>query len=296
MELHPVDIDVPRSGGRVIRSRSIGDESLRVPVLYMHGTPESRLTLDFALRAGCSGGRLISFDRPGYGGSDHYPFSLQSVADDAEAVVDALGISRFAVLGHSGGGPFALAIAARLPSRVTAVGISAGPGSYAEVPGAWESLTEIDRRAAEIALIDTFEAARLFGVDFEAMANRLRADEASVREYLLDSLPRDRAVLELPGFLEAFTASLKEGVRRGVLGCAWDNVAWVPRWDFSLRDVHQPVSLWYGAGDETMPVGHGKWLQGQLSHCHLTVWEDAGHLGLFSDLSKVVDSLAGEAS
>jgi alpha/beta hydrolase fold len=50
------------------------------------------------------GVRLISFDRPGYGGSSPAAFGLASIAADAHAVADELGVARFATLGMSGGG------------------------------------------------------------------------------------------------------------------------------------------------------------------------------------------------
>jgi pimeloyl-ACP methyl ester carboxylesterase len=43
-----------------------------------------------------------------------------------------LGIARFALLGSSGGGPFALAMAAAVPERVSDIALLASPGNYAE--------------------------------------------------------------------------------------------------------------------------------------------------------------------
>ena len=75
--------------------------------------------------------RWVGYDRPGYGGSTPRPDrTVGSAAADAAAVVDALGIERFAVMGHSGGGPHALACAALLPDRVLAAVSAAGPAPY----------------------------------------------------------------------------------------------------------------------------------------------------------------------
>ena len=66
--------------------------------------------------------RWVSYDRPGYMSSTARPGrDKASVAADAAAVADALGIGEFAVLGHSGGGSHALACGALLPGRVKAV-------------------------------------------------------------------------------------------------------------------------------------------------------------------------------
>ena len=59
----------------------------------------------------------VSYDRPAYGGSSPNPGrDIASAAADVAAIAGVLGIGRFAVLGHSGGGPHALACGALLPA------------------------------------------------------------------------------------------------------------------------------------------------------------------------------------
>src|SRR4051794_14491610 len=89
------------------------------PVLWHHGTPNlgappAPLFAD-AERLGL---RWVSWDRPGYGGSTPDPDrSVGSAGALAARVADALDLDRFALMGHSGGGPHALACAALLPGR-----------------------------------------------------------------------------------------------------------------------------------------------------------------------------------
>src|SRR5262252_7876823 len=102
------EIEIDR-GERVLQVRDAGDPGGAV-VMYFHGTPGSRLDLSFGEDlAARRGVRLVSFDRPGYGGSTPAPFGLVSTGADAHAVADALGVAQFAALGVSGGGPGALA-------------------------------------------------------------------------------------------------------------------------------------------------------------------------------------------
>src|SRR5262245_52878083 len=71
--------------------------------------------------------RVLSVDRPGIGRSTNVAHrTLAQEAADVAALADALGIDRFAVLGHSAGGPYALACAALLADRVHALGIACG--------------------------------------------------------------------------------------------------------------------------------------------------------------------------
>ena len=107
--------------GRTLAIAECGDPD-GFAVFMLHGTPGLR----FAGQGDSSayadvGARVITYDRPGYGGSDRFRGRrvVDSVAD-VSAIADSLGIERFAVTGGSWGGPHSLAVAARLPERVTA--------------------------------------------------------------------------------------------------------------------------------------------------------------------------------
>src|SRR6478672_5585887 len=106
------------------------------PVFLFHGTPGSRFGGQADASAYASvGTRVIAYDRPGYGGSDRFPGRrvVDSVAD-VSAIADSLGIDRFAVSGGSWGGPHSLAVAARLPERVTRAACIAGVAPF-DMPG-----------------------------------------------------------------------------------------------------------------------------------------------------------------
>jgi pimeloyl-ACP methyl ester carboxylesterase len=71
--------------------------------------------------------RLISFDRPGYGESERKAGrQVADVSADVLAIAAAYELDRFAVVGRSGGGPYALACAALLPDRVTRAAVLVG--------------------------------------------------------------------------------------------------------------------------------------------------------------------------
>ena len=106
-------------------------------VVYHHGLWNSRLSHgpDPAWCA-ANGIRFLAPDRPGIGGSSPVPRrSILDWAGDVEVLADSLGLDRFGVVGFSGGGPFALACAARLPDRVSGV-VLAGAYGPLDTPGA----------------------------------------------------------------------------------------------------------------------------------------------------------------
>ena len=118
---------VAAADGRTLTIAEWGDPD-GFPVFLLHGTPGSRFVGQADASAYASvGARVITYDRPGYGGSDRFRGRrvVDSVAD-VSAIADSLGIERFAVSGGSWGGPHSLAVAARLPERVTRAACSSG--------------------------------------------------------------------------------------------------------------------------------------------------------------------------
>src|SRR5581483_1597285 len=224
---------------------------------------------DLAAEAGV---RLVSFDRPGYGRSTPTSFSLSSIARDAVAVADALGIERFATLGQSGGGPFALATATVAPDRVARVGVASGPGPFTDVPGAVDQLDDNDTAANALLPDDPVRAAAGFARGFEPLVEAMRTGTDEQIAAIFDELmsPHDQEVLAEPRFAAALVTSEREALRQGGSGGGWDNVAWIGPWDVDISRVRCPVHLWYGDDDRFAPRAHGEWLRDHLPDAELT--------------------------
>jgi pimeloyl-ACP methyl ester carboxylesterase len=274
----------------VLRVREAGEPGGAV-VLYFHGTPGSRLDLSFGEHLAADRGvRLVTFDRPGYGGSTPAPFGLASIAADAHAIADALGVERFATLGMSGGGPGALAAATVPGGRVTRVGVASGAGPFQHIPGA---LDDGDRAAVALLPADTAGAAARFAAGFEPIAELARDPDgpgvASAFAGLLS--PRDSELLTEPRFAASFEQSVREGLRQGTSGGGWDNVSWVGDWDIDLSTITCPVLLWCGADDRFAPPAHGLWLSQHLSRAQLVMRDGEGHLGILEHLGEMLDAL-----
>ncbi len=107
--------------------------------------------------------RIIRYDGRGFGLSDRNvkDFSLDARVSDIEAVVDALGLERFALYGQSAGGPAAIAYASRHPDKLvslTLAGTSANRSLVdARAAGAFRRMLDVvetswDRTPAAIDL------------------------------------------------------------------------------------------------------------------------------------------------
>lgn len=129
--------------GRNLAWVEVGDPG-GSPVLALHGSPGR--CYEFAMHdeaASAAGIRLIAPDRPGYGASSYQPHRrLSDFPATVAQLADHVGLGTFAVLGHSQGGPHALACARFLPDRIracAAVNGLAPPGPSAMTDGMMRS-------------------------------------------------------------------------------------------------------------------------------------------------------------
>lgn len=280
-------------GDRSLRVRDVGDPQGN-PIIYFHGTPGSRLDMSFADDLATElGVRIVSFDRPGYGGSTPASYGLESVAQDAAAVADSLGVERFATLGQSGGGPFSLAAAAVLGERVIKTGVAAGGGPFDLVPGALDILDEGDTAALALLPDDVVGAARGFAAGFEPLVSMFRdASSAEIIAGFHDFFsPHDRALMQDERLAVALGESMKEALRQGASGGGWDNVAWVGPWEIDPTTITRPVLLWYGDEDRFCPPNHGIWLRDNLPDAELFLRSGEGHLGFLEHTSEMLVAL-----
>ena len=84
---------------------------------------------------------------------------------------------------------------------------------------------------------------------------------------------------------------MREGLRAGTSGAAWDNVSWVGPWDVDLSMINCPVLLWYGNDDRFAPLAHGEWLSANLPGARLVVRAGEGHFGIYEHLGGMLTAL-----
>jgi pimeloyl-ACP methyl ester carboxylesterase len=257
--------------GRVAEYAEYGDPAGR-PVLFYPGTPgtcaQGAVIADAARAQGV---RLVTLSRPGYGGSTPTPPGLTSVAADALELADRLGLARVVAMGTSGGGPYALALAARAPDRVSSVAVLGGPGDHREVNP--EDLDEADRRAiALLAVGDVDGAAAVLTTWSERFFGPLQnlSEEEFHTEFGKTRPPGENWFDGRPELLALFEADFHRALAT-FDGFVRDNLSWLGAWDFDLAEVIAPVRLVYGVDDRMVPAAHGVWLRERLSDCQLLV-------------------------
>jgi pimeloyl-ACP methyl ester carboxylesterase len=275
--------------GRSLAYAEWGDAS-GAPVVLLHGSPSSRLFRPDEGVTASTAVRLITVDRPGYGRSDVDPErTMLSWVDDLTMLVDALELPRFALVGHSSGGPYALACATRLASRLTAVGLVSSVAPLGELPGALERLDEDERALVELARDDP--AAAMLQV---AAGARWLIEEPE--RFLQAPRPEpDRALLEQPAVAAMFLAALREAVRGGLEGYSRDEVLERRPWGFKLGDVEVNVDLWHGGLDPYTSVGDAEYVARTLPSCRPTFHPGDGHGLILSRWGEILSTLRDPA-
>ncbi|HZO67386.1 MAG TPA: alpha/beta hydrolase [Kribbellaceae bacterium] len=269
------------SDGRTLAVEQWGSPE-GTPILYLHGTPMSRLARypDDRLFTDL-GVRLLTYDRPGYGHSTAQPGRrVAAAAADVVAIADEFGLDNLPLIGVSGGGPHALAAAALYPDRISRVGVLASPAP--------RDADGLDWAEGMMAANVVEAEAAVRGAD--AVVELLR--DSSPAE--LPELPaNEQAILDRPEVKRMLTVAYAEAVRPGLAGAADDTVAlFALPWGFDPAAITVPVRIWHGEQDSVTPAGHARWLAAHIPTAELTIQPDIGHVGHFDAQPAMLSWLA----
>jgi pimeloyl-ACP methyl ester carboxylesterase len=242
-----------------------------------------------------AGLRLLSYDRPGYGGSTPQPGrTMADTATDVAAIADALGVDRFALWGTSGGGPQALASAALLTDdRLVAAAVLASYAPY-EASGLdfFAGMSEGGSQLLKLATAGREVLQQVLAQLAEAV--RVGTPEQWVAQMSPMVSPPDQAVFDAE-LAAAILADWREGLTPGVEGWVDDYLALLAPWGIDLARVRVPVRLWFGEQDWSMPAAHGRWLADAIPGAELRLLPDEGHFSLiFRRYWEVIDWLADQ--
>jgi pimeloyl-ACP methyl ester carboxylesterase len=279
------DRQVVLGDGRRLAYNVYGDPGGR-PILYLHGFPGSRLEAGLTNAAAYRLGlRVVAPDRPGMGRSD--PLAGRRITDwpaDVAQLADALGWERFAILGVSGGSPYALACAAGLGERVSRLAVVAGMGPP-DAPQGTRDMRWFGRLELWLARFWPAAAAILFRWAVRATL----ADPQSAPGWVDGRLPEaDRQTLMRPEIARLFRDSVRESVRQGVADHLAEMRLLGQPWGFRLDGIATPVRLWHGEADITVPVTMGRYVASRLSRCWATYYPGEGHFSLPVNHARVI--------
>jgi pimeloyl-ACP methyl ester carboxylesterase len=270
-----MDLRFDAGGGRSVGAAEFGDPD-GTAVLWCHGGPGSRLEPRWLDRPAADAAlRVIGVDRPGYGLSDPRPGrTLNDAVDDLLLVADRRAIDRFATVGVSTGGAYALGAAALAPDRVLATvaccsmtDMSWPPGrATMSAPHAHAVWDAPDRDAAIIAAVEAHgeNGSKMLGGGMSAALAELDAQLFADPAWMTPAME---------GFGQMFTFGLQ--------GYADDRIADSPGWaSFDVARIRCPVSVLHGTEDRMVAVIHAKHTSAIVPGAELVLAQGHGHFSI----------------
>jgi pimeloyl-ACP methyl ester carboxylesterase len=268
------DHDLRLADGRLLRVYDSGERADALTVLWHNGSPHTGAPIE-PLRAATEarGMRLVTYARPSYGGSS--PLAgrdVASAAGDVAQIADALGIARLAVLGHSGGGPHALACAALEPELVLGAVVLATPAPFdgsddwyagMAAPGALRAASDGPEARRRHAESEEFDPAIFTAADWAA----------------------------LEGAWGALGDDAVRAGENGPDGLIEDDLAFVSPWGFDLGSIEVPVLIVQGGEDRVIPRGHAERLARACPASELWLRGSAGHVSVLEAVPDALDWL-----
>lgn len=276
-----IDASMTLADGRTLAFTDVGAPD-GPPAFYFHGAPGGRLELAGQGEAfHAAGVRVITADRPGYGGSSLLPGrTTADWTDDVVALAEHLGIDRFAVIGLSSGGPYTVACAALLGDRVTGALIAAGNTDMS-----WpESSNGYLQSELDIMAMDD-EAAAVAWCE-----EHYGADGSGFLSGDLDLGEIDNAFLSDEAQLTSLMNAMGEAFRQGVVGYAHDITVQGRPWSFDPGAITARTLVVHGDDDRLVPLAHSEHTAQLIPGAELRIIAGCGHLSLIPRLP----ALAGE--
>jgi pimeloyl-ACP methyl ester carboxylesterase len=278
--------------GRHFGFAEYGNQAGR-PVFYCHGWPSCRLEpRAFESAITSLGLRLIAPDRPGYGLSEPCPKrTLSDWAADISNLADQLHIERFDLLGVSGGGPYALACAARIPKRLISVVLICSLAPLAS-PEITRDMVRLHRWLLLFARKTPWLAQKLSVICLRMFWGK--GEQVLPKQAESRLAEPDRRTLSNAELRAALIASSTEALRCGTQGAASDGLLYARRWDFDLHQICAPVYLWHGEQDVILPVAMGRYLAANIPDCRATFCPEDGHFSLpFNKTREILQTFGG---
>jgi len=290
-----VTLEVRADDGYLLSADSLGDPD-GLPVFLLHGTPGSRhgpRPRGIVLHR--LGIHLITYDRPGYPGSDRRPGrSVVDAATDVATIADAFRLKRFSVVGRSGGGPHALACAARLGDRVLSAAALSSLAPYRAEGLDWPlGMTESNIRAYHNAENDLAALISMLNEQAELARDN---SEGLLPVLWPDLVGHDKEVFGDIALRRIIAEVHAEALSKNIDGWVDDVVALGRDWGFDASEITAPVMLWAGRDDVFSPVSHTYWLQQRIPQAEVDIALEAAHFGAVSNLPRILSWVAAQAN
>jgi len=249
-----------------------------VPCFYFHGWPSARVQGVLMDEVGKKHGlRIISPDRPGIGLSDFQPKrTLLDWPSTLQELAAHVGAEKFHLLGWSGGGPYVLVTALKMPERVLSASVICGAPPLSFL--GYQHMFWVYRMM--IQLRHTFPPL-LQGVLYLGRYMANSDPQKAPQSLLLRMLGKaDREVLARPEIFSAVRQGMLESLRRGPKMVIADADIYLSEWGFEVSSVRPLIHFWHGRQDRNIAWQYSEQLAAIMPHTTTHWFDDEGHYSL----------------
>ncbi len=252
------------AGGRRLRVLETGEGG--IPVVLVHGFGADLGSWMFVQPSLARGRRTVALDLPGHGGStkDVGSGDRKTMTVVLAGALEALGIGRAHLVGHSLGGAIAASLAIARPASVASLTLIASAGLGAEINRSFiEGFVRAERRK---------EVAELLGV--------LIHDPGAVSRRMVEDVLRYKRLDGVPEALAAIAAAWFADGRQAV----------DLRAEIAALDI--PIQAIWGETDRVIPASHAKSLPKSAAVHVLAGTGHMPHMERAGEVSQLIDRVA----
>ncbi|RSL57419.1 hypothetical protein CEP53_006474 [Fusarium sp. AF-6] len=267
-------------------------------VFYFPGVPsshdEAHMMHNAALERGL---QIVALDRPGYAGSTPQPGRrFLDWPSDVLAISDHFSIARFAIIGVSGGGPYALACLRSLPKdRLAGVALCS---SVYPVSFGLAGMKFLNQLLLRIAPWVPSLLAWIVDYTQSSVARDEEHPEVYVNKMmeLMKGIPAaDRVVFydNIGGYRDAIAASSREALKPGGHTFAQEYALLGSDWGYKIEEIQDAdrLVIWHGTEDIHVPIAMAEKASQLLPNAELRRLEGEGHVGSILRASEILDAM-----
>lgn len=243
--------------------------------------------------------RVFTLERPGFGISTPQPGRrVIDYVKDVKTFTDHMGFKRVAIMGGSGGGPYALACSYGLPKEMmSGVGLFASGGPYDK---SWEGIP-MKSRLGRLAAIYT---PGLLGIAGSAIVGTAKwALRGPLSKWFDASMEKERhasghtSVMTAEEEREMSIRTMFEGFAQGPDAFVEEALALSARpWGFELEDVKFPVQIWHGEKDANAPIVWIRNMAQRIPNSRLTTYPGEAHYTMVKHLESILTELVPDST
>lgn len=259
-------------------------------ILLLHGAPGHSLFWNKlpGFYEACEEFRFISVDRRGYGTSDYKnDNTFLNYTDDIVELLDHLKTGKAAVLGVSGGGPYALACVYKIPERINKALIvsSAGPVDVKKIENA---ISSTNRTVYKIARRFSW----LMNLNMRLLISwQTKNPTKFLRKMSYKLSGPDKKAIDSSIVQEIMKDIYLISNRKSWRGYAGDVILQSKDWGFDLSRIEPEVMVFQANNDTSSPPAVSEYFYEMIPDCKLYCYENAGHLWHLVNMSEILSKI-----